>query len=321
LMRDWKLFSNGAVDETKILDGIASIIGEKPIEHYHQPRHLKGRLGFDNLNTMAQNWQVQRSTFSEFCQKIKRDIESPSGDVLYMASDPIPLKFPELMPCLTIPDYIPRDRMTEGAPRLWIGNGGHTVSAHFDVDHNTLCLLSGEKRLTLFPPDQLPNMYLAPIERAPAGSPISMVNIKEPDFKRFPRFKAALERAVHVEMRAGDALFLPSFWWHEVDSVGLNIMINFWWSECPDADLDALKNMLECLAIARRMPRHRREIMRTFYDHFVFDNADDPFPSVPPEHHGMFAENGIKLRGRLLSLSLASLGLAARRMKKRLFPS
>lgn len=30
-------------------------------------------------------------------------------------------------------------------------------------------------------------------------------------------------------MQAGDALFLPEGWWHQIDSEGVTIAVNFWW--------------------------------------------------------------------------------------------
>ncbi|HEX8601030.1 MAG TPA: cupin-like domain-containing protein [Pseudoduganella sp.] len=116
------------------------------------------------------------------------------------------------------------------APRLWLGNEVITP-AHFDESHNLACVVSGRRRFTLFPPGQVANLYLGPLDFAPTPTPISLVSFRAPDFKRFPRFRQALEHAIVAELEPGDALYIPSLWWHHVESVGvLNAMVNYWWT-------------------------------------------------------------------------------------------
>jgi len=116
------------------------------------------------------------------------------------------------------------------APRLWLGNEVVTP-AHFDESHNLACVVSGRRRFTLFPPAQVANLYLGPLDFAPTPTPISLVSFRAPDFTRFPRFRQALEHAIVAELEPGDALYIPSLWWHHVESVGvLNTMVNYWWT-------------------------------------------------------------------------------------------
>jgi hypothetical protein len=55
------------------------------------------------------------------------------------------------------------------APRIWLGNAVVTP-AHFDESHNIACVVSGRRRFTLFPPEQITNLYIGPIGYAPTGS-------------------------------------------------------------------------------------------------------------------------------------------------------
>ena len=60
---------------------------------------------------------------------------------------------------------------------------------------------------------------------------MSPVDIKKPDFNRFPLFKKA--RPMKCRLTPGDALFMPAFWWHEVQSrpgpaTKRNLAVNFW---------------------------------------------------------------------------------------------
>jgi oxalate decarboxylase/phosphoglucose isomerase-like protein (cupin superfamily) len=48
---------------------------------------------------------------------------------------------------------------------------------------------------------------------------------------RFPRFQQALEAASVAGMEPGDAIFVPSMWWHHVESLAsFNILVNYWWT-------------------------------------------------------------------------------------------
>jgi hypothetical protein len=114
-------------------------------------------------------------------------------------------------------------------PRIWIGN--HVVTpAHFDESHNIACVVAGRRRFTLFAPEQVDNLYIGPRDFAPTPTPISMVDFAEPDFERFPRFREALAAAQVADLGPGDAIYIPSLWWHHVRSLGmLNILVNYWW--------------------------------------------------------------------------------------------
>lgn len=60
---------------------------------------------------------------------------------------------------------------------------------------------------------------------------MSPVDIAAPDLQRFPDFVRA--RRIQCMLRPGDALFMPAFWWHEVQSYPdqqerRNLAVNFW---------------------------------------------------------------------------------------------
>lgn len=79
------------------------------------------------------------------------------------------------------------------APRIWIGNA-ITTATHFDMSHNIACAVAGRRRFTLFPPDQLKNLYLGPFDFTPAGPPVSMVDLAAPDLERYPNFRRPWRR-------------------------------------------------------------------------------------------------------------------------------
>ncbi|MFX7984900.1 cupin-like domain-containing protein, partial [Acinetobacter baumannii] len=86
---------------------------------------------------------------------------------------------------------------------------------------------AGRRRFTVFPPEQLPNLYLGPLDPTPAGQPVSLVDFHQPDFERFPRFRDALAAGEAAELAPGDAVYIPSMWFHHVEGLApVNLLIN-----------------------------------------------------------------------------------------------
>ena len=178
------------------------------------------------------------------------------------------------------------DFFRETEPRLWIGNEG-IVSAHYDGADNLACVVAGMRRFVLFPPDQTGNLYPGPINFTPAGAPVSLVDLHNPDFERYPHFKTALANAYSAELEPGDAIFIPMLWWHHVESLEkVNALMNYWWNgssaktASPPSPIDSLNIAL--LAMRDLTPK-QRNAWRNMFDHYLFKQGVDP-ASYIPEH-------------------------------------
>lgn len=173
-------------------------------------------------------------------------------------------------------------------PRIWIGNT-ITTPAHFDESNNLACVVSGKRRFTLFPPEQVANLYIGPLDFAPTPTPISMVDFNAPDPERFPRFAQALAAASVAELEPGDALFLPTLWWHHVQSTGMfNVLVNYWWNA--GAQASPMASMVECLHALRSLPPAQRVAWGALFAHYVFDPDSDPAAHIPEHRRGVLAK-------------------------------
>ena len=179
------------------------------------------------------------------------------------------------------------------APRIWLGNVV-TTPAHFDESNNVACVVSGTRRFTLFPPEQIANLYIGPLGHAPTGTPISLVSLAEPDFQRFPRFREALASALVAELEPGDAIYIPTLWWHHVQSQAkYNVLVNYWWKGhvgAVDSADTALNCLLHCLLTLKHLPPEHRQVWKTIFDHYVFSASAQSVEHIPRHVRGVLGE-------------------------------
>jgi hypothetical protein len=178
-------------------------------------------------------------------------------------------------------------------PRIWLGNA-ITTPTHLDEWNNIGCVVSGRRRFTLFPPEQLVNLYIGPLDFAPTGAPMSLVSLREPDFKRFPKFREALAAAVSAELGPGDAIFIPPLWWHHVESLEpFNLLVNYWWhaaggpANASDSAFDAL---IHGMLNLRMLPPATRAAWRAMFDHYVFGPQEVVTEHIPAHRRGILGE-------------------------------
>jgi hypothetical protein len=172
---------------------------------------------------------------------------------------------------------------------LWIGNRT-TIAAHYDLPDNIACVAAGHRRFTLFPPAQLKNLYIGPLDFTPAGQSISLVDIKHPDFEKFPLFGEAERHAQVAELGPGDAIFIPSMWWHHIEALdSFNILLNYWWRQSPPwMDTPSSALMLALMTI-RDLPPAQRTAWKELFRHYVFDSDGSESAHIPPRARGSLA--------------------------------
>src|SRR5258706_3369552 len=194
-------------------------------------------------------------------------------------------------------------------PRIWMGNAV-TTPTHLDEWCNIACVVCGRRRFTLFPPEQVGNLYIGPLDFAPTGAPLSLVDVRDPDLVRFPKFRDAMAMMQRAELEPGDAIYIPPLWWHHVESLAtLNVLINYWWpamartSAMTDPAFGAL---LHGILNIRDLPVATREAWRALFEHYVFGEPEAANAHIPAFRRGMLApltpESAATLRAHLRSL-------------------
>ena len=190
---------------------------------------------------------------------------------------------------------------------IWVGNQT-IVPPHFDVPDNIAFVCAGTRKFTLFPPSQLENMYIGPLELTPAGQPISLVDIENPDFEKFPKFKEAQSYGQSALLEPGDGIFIPSLWWHQVQSFGdLNILINYWWRDIPSYMGNPMDALMHSIISLRDLPEHQKLNWLNMFNHYVFNFDKKNFGHIPDELNGSHKEINDDLAKDLRTLLLKNL--------------
>ena len=109
---------------------------------------------------------------------------------------------------------------------LLAGARGGTSPLHYDMRANFFCMVSGRKRVFLAPPDAWPRLRPWPVTSA---------------LDRRARVSAADlgggAGAVAVTLEPGEALFIPPFWFHDVQQIdATTLSLAFWFLSEPPLD-------------------------------------------------------------------------------------
>jgi hypothetical protein len=277
----WAALEAGRVSDESLAAYLLGLDSGRKAEAFLGSPEIAGRYHY-GPNLEGFNFKRETLGLSEALTRIAECAAEPERGTLYLGS-------------LPTGDYMPgfaaENRLSflpAGVePRVWIGNASH-VSCHYDTFDNLACVVAGLRRFTVYPPHAIGDLYVGPIDHTMSGPPVSLATGSTPGDPRYPRFEAARGRALTVELRPGDALYLPKLWWHQVEATEpFNLLVNFWWDAFragPDAPISAM--MLAMIAIAERPPEERAA-WRAFFDHYVFRPHGHPLAHLPEERHGI----------------------------------
>jgi hypothetical protein len=173
---------------------------------------------------------------------------------------------------------------------IWIGNRTR-IAAHFDNIDNLACVVGGRRRFTMFPPDQISNLYVGPLDLTPAGQPITLVDINRPDLDRFPRYAEAVKVALVAELDPGDAVYIPALWWHNVEALEeFNVLVNYWWRDIPEFFDSPSNALLYSLLTIKSLPVSQRIGWKALFDYLIFQTDGPALEHLPPEVRGLFGD-------------------------------
>lgn len=277
---------------------------DEPFEAWFGPPEIEGRFDFtDDLRGF--NHDRRLANVDQLLDLLLRQRGHARPYSIYAGAIPVPRHLPALMPEIPMPLLDQeRDRLVS----LWLGNRTRTA-AHWDLPQNLACVVAGRRRFTLFPTGQVGNLYVGPLDFTLAGQPTSLVDLGAPDFDRHPRFREALAAAETAELGPGDALYLPSLWWHGVESLDeLGAMVNFWWRDGEPPLLTPLNALYHAAITVKDLPPREREAWRALFDHYIFQDDGDPAAHLPEAGRGLLGRRTPELVARVKAMLVRALG-------------
>ncbi|KAF2068816.1 hypothetical protein CYY_009862 [Polysphondylium violaceum] len=214
-------------------------------------------LGHNRLDSLAnkseqqqevEDWEEKIMTFSKFineymvpCSLEKDSSKIKSKSVGYLAQHNLIEQLPCLLDDFKNPSFLSTLESNSEtnftiSPHVWFGTGNTITPLHFDSYDNFLAQIVGYKYIRLYHPNQKPNLYISTTNsnneksKKTAQNNISLVDIENPDFIKYPLLLEANKSYMDAILEPGDMLFLPNLYWHYVRSLSPSFSLSFWFS-------------------------------------------------------------------------------------------
>ena len=275
LVADWPVVKAGLGSAQAAVTYLRSFYRDATVGAWHGAPEIEGRF-FYSEDFKEFNFRRGWLKLDAVLDEIERHRDDPRPPAIYVGSTTVDT-------CL--PGFRAENDLGLGGRSalmsVWLGNRTR-IAAHQDLPDNLACVAAGRRRFTVFPPGELGNLYIGPLDFTPAGQAISLVDFANPDLAKFPRFADALRHAQVAELGPGDAIFVPSMWWHHVEALDLfNVLINYWWRQSPEYMDSPMNALTLAIMSVRDLPEAQRQAWRHLFDHYVFEAGEHAAEHIP----------------------------------------
>ncbi|SDB61048.1 Cupin-like domain-containing protein [Flavobacteriaceae bacterium MAR_2010_188] len=190
LSRDWPAYKKWDLDyiQSKAGDQIVPLYNNEP---------TKGRQ-----NSVVPAKKMKLYDYIEILKTQPTDLRMFFYNILQ--------KMPELIEDFNYPEI--GLKFFKKLPVMFFGGKGSKVLAHYDMDLADLVHFHfhGTKNVTLFAPDQARFLYKVPF----TVHNLEVIDMDNPDFEKYPVLQNV--KGLHATMKHGDALYIPSGFWHYI---------------------------------------------------------------------------------------------------------
>jgi hypothetical protein len=303
LVADWLMVRAAKQGDEALAAYLRGAAADEPFEAWFGAPEIEGRFGYTE-DFSGFNHERRLANADQLLDLLLRQKGQQRPYSMYAGGIPVRRHLPALLPTVPVP-MLDMERAT--LVSLWLGNRTRTA-AHWDLPQNLACVVAGRRKFTLFPTDQVANLYIGPLEFTLAGQPISLVDLDHPDWDRHPRFAQALDVAQTAELGPGDALYIPSLWWHAVSSLDeVGAMINFWWRDAEPPLMTPLNALYHSIITMKNLPPKELAAWRQLFDHYVFGANGDPVEHLPEQARGVLGRRTPALVARVKKLLIEAL--------------
>ncbi len=281
LVSDWPAVKQGLESANHMLDYLKQFDSSNSVTALLAPPEAAGRI-FYNDDLSGFNFEYKRMALADALQQIHSYSDQDSPPSLYVGSTNVD----HWLPGFRNQNDLPVEHLQPLAS-IWLGNKSR-VAAHYDFPSNIACVVAGRRRVIVFPPEQLANLYVGPLDFTPAGQPISLVDFHAPNYKKFPRFREALRSAEMTVLEPGDAIIIPSMWWHHLEALDeFNVLVNYWWRSSPSHLGPPLSVLQHAILGLRDLPELQRKQWQAVFEHYVFNSKNENYEHIPQAARGV----------------------------------
>ncbi|MFQ3263229.1 MAG: hypothetical protein ACI9LH_000669 [Porticoccaceae bacterium] len=301
LVSDWPLTKIGLESPQKASAYLLQFYQDAPVNVALGDASTKGRVFYNNDFT-GFNYQSLKVSMNMLLDKLHQHANVSAPPTIYMAST---------MLDHWLPGFREHNDISVGEndalASIWIGNRTR-IAAHYDLPDNIACSVVGHRRFTLFPPEQIANLYPGPLDLAPGGQAISTVDFSQPDLDKHPKFHNAIKSAQVADLEPGDAIFIPSMWWHHVESLdSFNVLVNYWWRQSPVYMSTPMNTLHHALLTMKDLPPEQRKAWQGIFNHYIFESDEETHAHIPDEGRGVLGPLDEELAKNIRALVLNKL--------------
>ena len=299
LAADWPIVKAGKQSADAAIDYVREFYREATIGAFFGDAKDNGRI-FYNEDMTGFNYQPVMVKLDVVLDRIRKHAGDARPPAIYVGSTTVDT-------CL--PGFRAENDIDFGninpLASIWMGNRTR-IAAHYDLPDNLACNVVGRRRFIVFPPEELENLYVGPLDFTPAGQSISLVDFHDPDYENHPKFKTALQSARVAELGPGDAIFIPSMWWHHVEALeSYNVLINYWWRQSPAYMGPPIEVLMQAILAIRDLPTEQRKAWQGIFRHYIFEADEETAAHIPEHRRGILSplneRAARELRARLLN--------------------
>ncbi|XP_051704285.2 tRNA wybutosine-synthesizing protein 5 isoform X3 [Oryctolagus cuniculus] len=177
------------------------------------------------MDFISKNFVYRTLPFDELVQRAAEEKHKE----FFISEDVADIRkqFPLLEADIKFPNFFKKDQFFSSVFR--ISSSGLQLWTHYDVMDNFLIQVTGKKRVVLFSPRDAQYLYLS-------GTKSEVLNIDNPDLAKYPLFSKA--RRYECSLKAGDVLFIPALWFHNIISEEFGVGVNVFWKHLPSECYD-----------------------------------------------------------------------------------
>lgn len=280
VVKDWDSVKHASESDEALVRYLDGFYNEEPVLAWLAPRTENGRFFYNEAMT-GFNFSRRHAHLTKSLDVLLKQVGEPNAPDIYIGATSMNAFLPGFTQAQSLPFL---DANID--PNIWAGTAS-LVAPHIDMSDNIAVAICGHRRFTLFPPEEVANLYLGPLDFTPAGQPLSLVDVRNPDFARFPRYKKALENSQTAELNPGDGIYIPATWWHGVESLDdFNVLVNYWWSINAPEYGSPFETLVHGLMTIAQLPPARRQAWHSLFDALVFQLEGEAMAHLPEEKRG-----------------------------------